>query len=348
MRHPFAPFCGTARNDDASIPTRTGGRVTTAVLAESLSRDFGSVRALDALSLAIPRGTVFGFLGPNGAGKTTTIRLLLGLIEPTAGRCETLGLDPQRDGGAVRRRAGALLEHDALYERLSAIDNLEFAGRIWGLDRATRNARAQELLERFGLWDRRNDPAGTWSRGMKRKLAVARTVLHRPELVFLDEPTAGLDPVATAALRDDLGALSRDAGVTIFLTTHNLDEAERLCDLIGVVRQGRLVALGSPDELRDRAGGWSVDVVATGLGDAVGMLELRPEVDSVRSTSSGLTIALKAGESSTAGIVSALVEGGARIEEVRKSKPTLEAVFLGLMSGAETPRHPGVLDGQGS
>ena len=255
---------------------------TYAIRADAITRDFGPVRALDALSLEVPKGIVFGFLGPNGAGKTTAIRVFLGLIEPTSGRAEVLGLDTQRDGSAIRTRCGALLEHPGLYERLSAQDNLDFYGRAWRVPKRVRHDRIRELLTRFNLWDRRSDPVGGWSRGMKQKLSVARAVLHRPELVFLDEPTSGLDPVATASLRDDLAALAAQEGVTVFLTTHNLNEADRLCAQVGVISKGRLLAVGSPESLRSRQDTGRVDIAARGLtSDVVAILQSRPDVHSV-------------------------------------------------------------------
>src|SRR5262249_47030876 len=163
-----------------------------------------------------------GFLGPNGSGKTTTIRMLLGLLEPTSGRAEVLGFDASKKADEIRLRSGALLEHNGIYERLSAEENLELFGRIWNLSANERNTRIQQLLQSFGWWERRTERSGTWSRGMKQKLAVARAMLHRPALIFLDEPTAGLDPVASASLRDELAGLAAREGVTIFLTTHNL------------------------------------------------------------------------------------------------------------------------------
>src|SRR5689334_15183911 len=163
-----------------------------AIRAQGLTRTFETVRALDDLSLEVPAGSVFGFLGPNGAGKTTTIRLLLGLIDASAGRAEVLGLDPGTAGAEIRARTGALLEHNGLYERLSAEDNLEFYGRIWHIPTAERKARIQELLTHLALWERRRDQAGKYSKGMKQKLAVARALLHRPVIAFLDEPTTGL------------------------------------------------------------------------------------------------------------------------------------------------------------
>jgi ABC-2 type transport system ATP-binding protein len=220
-----------------------------AVCCVGLTRDFQTVRAIDRLDLEVPVGSLFGFLGPNGSGKTTTIRLLLGLLEPSGGRAEVLGFDTQRDAHAIRQRCGALLEHHGLYERLTAADNLEFAGRAWRLPRAERRSRSEELLRTVGLWERRHEAVEGWSRGMKQKLAIARALLPRPRLVFLDEPTAGLDPIAAASLRDELRGLTSEAGVTVFLTTHNLAEAQKVCDLVAVIRAGRLLAVGKPSEL---------------------------------------------------------------------------------------------------
>jgi ABC-2 type transport system ATP-binding protein len=302
-----------------------------AIRADNVSRDFGPVRALDSLSLEVPKGIVFGFLGPNGAGKTTAIRVFLGLIEPTAGTAEVLGLDTRRDGAAVRARCGALLEHPGLYERLTASDNLDFYGRAWRVPRRMRQERIRELLTRFGLWDRRDDPVGRWSRGMKQKLAVARAVLHRPDLVFLDEPTSGLDPVATAGLREDLAALAAHEGVTVFLTTHNLNEAERLCGQVGVIRAGRLLAVGSPESLRSGRDSGRVEITGRGLTEAMAtLLRSRAGVHAATVDDCRLTISLAPGES-VAPIVTWLVQNHVAIEEVRKSRATLEDAFLDLM-----------------
>jgi len=225
-----------------------------AIRATGLTRQFSSVRALDDFTIDVPAGAVFGFLGPNGAGKTTTIRLLLGLIEPTRGIAEVLGFDTRTHGHDIRARCGALLEHAGLYERFSAEDNLRFYGRIARMTEPEIGQRIKELLTQMDLWDRRSEAVVKWSRGMKQKLAIARAVLHRPGLVFLDEPTAGLDPVAANSVRKDLAALASQQGTTIFLTTHNMAEAERLCDRVGVIRHGKLIAVGAPAELRARSG----------------------------------------------------------------------------------------------
>ena len=305
-----------------------------AIRAEALVRDFGAVRALDHLTLDVPTGIVFGFLGPNGAGKTTAIRTFLGLVESTSGRAEVLGYDTRREGDRIRERAGALLEHHGLYERLTAEQNLELAGRIWHMTSAARRDRTRELLGQFGLWDRRAEPVGRWSRGMKQKLAVARAVYHRPPLVFLDEPTAGLDPVASAALRDDLAGLAGRHGVTIFLTTHNLSEAERLCALVGVIRKGRLAGLGPPGALGHANGN---TLVVTGQGfteSAVAAVATLPGVLGASVVDGRLTVTLTR-EASNAPIVAALVQQGVAIEEVRRARQSLEDVFLELVSEAE-------------
>ena len=302
-----------------------------AILIDGLSRDFGAVRAVDRLSLEVPAGIVFGFLGPNGAGKTTTLRLLLGLLEPTAGRAEVLGYDVQTQADQVRTHSGALLEHSGVYEQLSAEDNLEFYGRVWRLPKAERQARMKELLSDMGLWERRGDPVSKWSRGMKQKLALARTLLHRPRVVFLDEPTAGLDVQAAVEVRNDLTALAGREGVTVFLTTHNMSEAEKLCNQVAVIREGSLVALGHPDQLRAQAGGLRVEISGRSFGEeALSYLKARPEVAAVEVRNGRLVIDLSQ-ESATAPLVSLLVSTGAEVEEVRRGKASLEEVFMTLM-----------------
>ncbi|MGE5742045.1 MAG: ABC transporter ATP-binding protein [Candidatus Aminicenantes bacterium RBG_16_66_30] len=307
----------------------------TVIRTENLGRDFKTVRALAGLDLEVPAGIVFGFLGPNGAGKTTTIRLLLGLLEPTRGRAEVLGLDVAARGAEVRALSGALLEQSGLYERLSASDNLDYYGRIWRLSEADRRSRIRELLAHFGLWDRRAEQAGLWSRGMKQKLAVARALLHRPRLVFLDEPTAGLDPVAAASLRDDLAGLASREGATVFLTTHNLDEAERLCHRVAVIRAGRLVAEGPVEELKRGPSAPATDVRGSGFGAAllarVGALT---GVDRVESADGRLTVHWTS-SADTPALLRALVEGGAAVDEITARKATFEDAFLKLVKNGQ-------------
>lgn len=303
-----------------------------AISTENLSRSFGSTQALENLSLEVPRGIVFGFLGPNGSGKTTTIRLLLGLLEPTQGRGEVLGFDTRSQAQKIRRRTGALLEHPGLYEKLSAADNLEFYGRVWRMPTKQRRSRIKELLSNLGLWERRHESVGSWSRGMKQRLAVARAMLHYPPLIFLDEPTAGLDPIAAAALRDELQQIVAREGVTVFLTTHNLAEAEKLCQQIGVIKQGKLLAVGHPDELRNAASTPKIEVVGSGFTPKLqAYLQAEPLVSNVTVAGDRLIISLHQ-PTSAAPIVNLLVREGVQIEEVRKGSPTLEEVFLTLMN----------------
>jgi ABC-2 type transport system ATP-binding protein len=301
-----------------------------AIRIENLTKRFGERTAVDGLSLEIPAGTIFGFLGPNGAGKTTTINLLLGLLEPTSGRAEVLGCQTRTSGDEIRARTGALLEHTGLYEQLTAAENLEFYGRVYRMPVGARSERAEELLTDLGLWDRRGDRVGTWSRGMKQRLALARALLHRPALVFLDEPTAGLDVVAARAVRDDLGSLTEREGTTIFLTTHNMAEAERLCDRVAVIRAGSLITVGEPADLRAR-GGRRVEITGRGFDEPLlSRLLARSEVEDVAAYNGSLHIDVSS-DADVAGLVGVIVSSGARVEEVRRGAASLEEVFLTLM-----------------
>ena len=303
----------------------------TAIRLENLTRDFGQARALNGLSLEVPSGIIYGFLGPNGAGKTTTIRLMLGLLDPTRGRAEVLGFDTRTQADAVRTQTGALLEHSGVYEQLSAEDNLELYARIYRIPAAERKARIKELLTHIDLWDRRREPAGKWSRGMKQKLALARAMLHRPPLIFLDEPTAGLDVMSASAVRDDLASLVAQDGVTVFLTTHNMTEAEKLCSQVAVIRQGNLVAVAQPDELRAQTGSPRVEIMGRGFSkETMARIRAHPQVVAAEVHNGRLNIDL-CEETDAAPLVSLLVGTGARVEEVRRGKANLEEAFIQLM-----------------
>ena len=306
------------------------------IRTEHLSRFFGTVKAVDDLTLEVPSGIVFGFLGPNGAGKTTTIHLLLGLLEPTQGAASVLGFDTRTQAADIRARIGALLEFAGLYERMTAEDNLDLYGRIYHMPTAERRARIKELLVHLDLWDRRKDQIGKWSRGMKQKLAVARALLHHPPLIFLDEPTAGFDPIAAASLRNDLASLVAREGVTVFLNTHNLAEAEKLCAQVGVIRQGRLLTVGNPDELRLRTGGPQAEIVGSGFNDQMlAQIREQPEVAKAELQNNHFTLELR-GENRVGPLVGLIVRSGGEVEEVRKGKASLEDVFLTLMEEERT------------
>jgi ABC-2 type transport system ATP-binding protein len=302
-----------------------------AIRTDALTREFPHIRAIDALTLEVPLGIVFGFLGPNGSGKTTTIRVLLGLVKPTSGTATVLGFDAASQAEQIRARSGALLEHAGIYERLSAEENLELYGRIAQVSVGERRSRIHELLRGFGLWDRRKERAGTWSRGMKQKLAVARALLHRPALIFLDEPTAGMDPVASVTLCEALAALARREGITVFLTTHNLAEAEKLCARVAVIRQGRVLAQGSPSDLRTSFGGRRAEIFGRGFRDPLlAVLRSQPEVISAAVDDGRLLLELRT-DAKVSPLVHLMVGAGAEIEEIRRGQVNLEDVFLTLV-----------------
>ncbi len=307
-----------------------------AIRMVDVTRDFGEIRAVDGLSMEVPRGSIFGFLGPNGAGKTTTIRLLLGLLEPTAGSVQVFGHDAQTEGDKVRRTAGALFHMAGLYDHLTLKENLEFHGRIWRLPAEERSRRTMELLTAFGLYERRESSAGTLSRGMKQKLAIARALLHRPSLLLLDEPTAGLDPEAAAGLRAMVAEWARDQGVTVLLTTHNLDEAQRVCDRVGVIRKGRLIVCGAPSTLSLNGSIKRLHITGSEFGDDL-LAELRglPGVRSIAPAARSLVIEgdqfMKTGT-----IIRAIVALGGDIEGVdEETRRSLEDVYLEAMRSEE-------------
>jgi ABC-2 type transport system ATP-binding protein len=298
---------------------------------EHLCRSFGTLAAVDDLSIDVPAGIVFGFLGPNGAGKTTTIHLLLGLLVPSAGKARVMGFDTRSQADEIRAKSGALLEFAGLYERLSAEDNLDLYGRIYRMPGPERKARAKELLTHLDLWDRRKEKVGTWSRGMKQKLAVARALFHHPPLIFLDEPTAGFDPVAAAALHADLTNLVTREGVTVFLNTHNLAEAEKLCARVGVIRNGKLITMGNPDELRLGKGGLKVEIIGRGFNEqTLTLLQARTEVERAEIQNNRLLIELR-GQSEVGPLVTLIVQSGGEVEEIRRTGTSLEDLFLTLM-----------------
>ena len=220
-----------------------------AILTEGLTRTFGSLRAVDAINLRVEAGQFFGFLGPNGAGKSTTIKMLTGLLAPTAGRMELLGLDFEAHPIEVKRQIGVVPEGMGLFERLTGTEYLRFVGRMYGLDRATTQKRAEELLEFMQLADREKTLVADYSHGMQKKLALAAAVIHGPRILFLDEPFEGVDALAAGALKALLGRMT-ERGATIFLTSHVLEIVERLCSHVGIIHEGRLVAQGSMGELR--------------------------------------------------------------------------------------------------
>jgi ABC-2 type transport system ATP-binding protein len=220
-----------------------------AIRTEQLTRRFGTLTAVDSVDLRVDAGQFFGFLGPNGAGKSTTIKMLTGLLAPSSGRMELLGLDFQNNLIEVKRQIGVVPEGMGLFERLTGPEYLRFVGRMYGLDRATTEKRTEELLDFMQLADREKSLIADYSHGMQKKIALAAAVIHRPRILFLDEPFEGVDALAAGALKALLGRMT-ERGVTIFLTTHVLEIVERLCSHVAIIHKGRLVAQGSLEELR--------------------------------------------------------------------------------------------------
>jgi ABC-2 type transport system ATP-binding protein len=295
-----------------------------------LTKRFGDNTAVDALSLDITSGEVFGFLGPNGAGKTTTVRMLAALIGPSAGTATVNGYDVREQAMDVRRTVGVLTETPGMYDRLSAEYNLRIYAELYevpDVDRAV-----QKYLSMLGLWERRGEAVGGFSKGMKQKLAIARALLHEPQTVFFDEPTSGLDPVAARTVREFIEELKTE-GRTIFLTTHNLDEAERLCDRIGVMR-GSLIALDTPDALRARLFGQHVRVQVANLSDALrAAAQALPFVRDVRVAGRDLLVDLAEPDANNPALVAALVQAGAQVQYVQPAQASLEDVYMQLVNG---------------
>ncbi len=295
-----------------------------------LTRKFGNLVAVDNLTLSIPEGTVFGFLGPNGAGKTTTVRMLTALIAPTSGTANVIGHELGTGNRSIRRSVGILTETPGLYDRLSAEQNLIFFARLYDVPAQRAQEQAERYLRMLELWERRSDRVGGFSKGMRQKLAIARALLHEPRVIFLDEPTAGLDPEAARTVRDFIKEL-RSEGRTIFLTTHNLPEADELCDLIGVFRT-QLLRVDTPINLRTGLFGRGTQVRV--VGDASGWATTARSLSFVRQVTSQddrLLVTLDNPDEQNPHLVQALVTAGAQIRFVEPIAHSLEEVYLELI-----------------
>ena len=307
----------------------------TVLRTEKLTKRFGTLTAVDGVDLEVREGEVFGYLGPNGAGKTTTLRLLCALIAPTSGTAEVAGYRLGHDDQKIRAAVGILTELPGLYERQSAWDNLIFYATLYGLDGPTGRAQAERFLRLMGLWDRRTDAVATFSRGMKQKMAIARAALHEPRIMFLDEPTTGLDPDAAKTVREFIIAL-RGEGRTVFLCTHNLDEADRLCDRIAFFRH-KVIRIDTPDHLRAELYGRATEfrlMPSPRAEDLARVLAVEGVRDAHLENGSIIVEAPDPLRTNPL-LVRALLDGGAEIAFITERKPHLEDVYLRIVGGQE-------------
>jgi ABC-2 type transport system ATP-binding protein len=307
----------------------------TVLRTDKLTKRFGSLTAVDRVDLEVREGEVFGYLGPNGAGKTTTLRLLCALIAPTSGSAEVGGYRLGRDDAKIRAAVGILTEQPGLYERQSAWDNLIFYATLYGLDGPTARAQAERFLRLMGLWERRTEAVATFSRGMKQKMAIARAALHEPRILFLDEPTTGLDPDAAKTVREFIIAL-RGEGRTVFLCTHNLDEADRLCDRIAFFRH-HVIRIDTPDHLRAELYGRATEfkLMPHPRPEDLARVRAVPGVRDARFENGSIVVDVPDPLATNPLVVRALVDGGAEIAFVTERKPHLEDVYLRIVEGRE-------------
>ena len=303
--------------------------------AFDLVKSFNGFKAVENLSFSVEEGEIFGLLGPNGAGKTTTIRMLSALIAPTGGRATIAGYDVQDDALKVREIIGILTESPSLYGRLTAMENMEFFAKAYGVtDKSERDTKIRELLDFFQLWERRTDPVGQYSKGMKQKLAIARALIHSPEILYLDEPTSGLDPKSSKDIRDLMEELTKNEHQTILLCTHRLEDAEKLCDRVMIINKGKPITVASPRDLRKRfSSGQEVQVGFTKLdNNLVELVRSLPTVVNLTASSeeNSISVSLR-DEQDTPSLVKALVEHGAGIRFVKPLETSLEEAYLELM-----------------
>jgi ABC-2 type transport system ATP-binding protein len=309
------------------------------IQARGLSKSYGPIQAVRGIDLEVQQGEVFGFLGPNGAGKSTTIGMLCTLLKPTAGHASVAGIDVVRDPGGVRRRIGLVFQDPSLDDQLTARENLELHGRIYAVPAALRRQRIAELLEVVELADRAHSLVRTFSGGMKRRLEIARGVLHHPQILFLDEPTLGLDPQTRNHIWEYLKDVRRREGVTLFMTTHYMDEAE-YCDRIAIIDKGSIAALGSPDQLKEMVGG---DVITLTTANSQAVAREITQAFGAEATASDGEVRLEVADG-TSFLPRLVRELSVPVSSVTLRRPSLDDVFLKLTGHAIRDEEAGSLD----
>ena len=301
-----------------------------AIVTRGLVREFGAVRAVDGIDLSVHRGEIYGFLGPNGAGKTTVIRMLITLLSPTSGSISVAGFDAVSEPDQVRLRIGAALQEAALDDKQTGRELLSLQGRLYGLKEREIASRMGDLTDLIDIGDAMGRMIGTYSGGMKRRLDLAAALIHQPEILFLDEPTTGLDPISRNRIFVEVGEINTELGVTIFLTTQYLEEADALAHRVGIIDRGRLAAQGTPLELKHSRGS---DLIIINLdapvsSDALAALEALPNVDAVDAHDSELTVSSGNGAALVSAVALKLNELGVGVRELTLRTPTLDDVFL--------------------
>ncbi len=301
---------------------------------KNLTKIFKGRTVLNNISLQVKEGEIFGYLGPNGAGKTTTARIILGLLKPTSGEALVWG-KPLGDHPELRRQVGVVLETDGLYERLSARENLDYFAELYGVE--DRGNKIDNMLKFVGLWERRDDKLGTYSKGMRRKLALARAVISSPKVLFLDEPASGLDPEAQRLVRDLILQLVKEQNMAIFLNSHDLDEVERICTKIAIIQNGTIQAYDSVSNLRSNSNQTVMRFTLSDDNDvqkAVSFLGSLNYVENTAADKNILTVTMN--DSSKAdGLLVTLVQQGIKVEEARRITRSLEDVYLEIMREAK-------------
>jgi len=310
-----------------------------AIVVEDLCRDFGRFRAVDRVSFRVGRGEIFGFLGPNGAGKSTTIRMLCGLLLPTGGRGSVAGLDIVRQNRQIKQVIGYMSQKFSLYDDLTVQENLDFFGGVYGLKPEVVRERSDELLAMVGLTERRRDPTATLVGGLRQRLALAAAILHQPRIIFLDEPTSGVDPISRRNFWDIIGELAAQ-GVTVLVTTHYLDEAE-YCDRLVLIYQGRVVAAGAPHELRRSLPGRIWSLKPEPLGAALEIARQAPGVAEANVFGDSLHVTAAPGQDIAPPLGAALRAAGVAFGEIRPIAASLEDAFIGYIEAERAREKPG-------
>ncbi len=308
-----------------------------AVRAQGLTRRFGAFVAVDHVSFEIPRGAVWGFLGPNGAGKSTTIRMLCGILEPTDGGAEVLGYDVVRDPEQIKARVGYMSQRFSLYHDLTVAENLAFYAGVYGLPPAEARDRAEEWMARAGLRGREHQLAGSLSGGWKQRLAFGCAVLHRPAMIFLDEPTSGVDPMSRRQFWDLIDQFAQ-SGITVMVTTHYMDEAEH-CDTLAFIYAGRIIALGTPEEIKtQQMSGDLLEIITPQYAEALDVLAAQPDVREAALFGRAIHVTVPNGAASLPTLRAALTGRGIVVESVTPARASLEDAFVSIVERDQRDR----------